>query len=131
MNYENKIKLLEDKVSLLEDKVSLLIDGLIKNQPLSVWALGLGYDNEKIVQIFKIMEKYWNLPCENYNFNDIERDFNSIGIDYQILKSLLRVFYDQHQYLKVIRNYLNTNYKQLGNVSIEYIDMYNNLCGKG
>lgn len=111
---------LEEKVELLTNVV--LYDDKIARLVLSC-SLGIGAYNA----IFDIMDNFDKKPFGSYNFYDIEREFEKIGVDRQTLKIVLKTFYAERRFINTLTNYLKTNYESFGNVSCELVDMYNDL----
>jgi len=114
----------------LEEKVELLIDCVAHEDELSKLALEMNWTPAKIRQIHDIMGKFLDDTKEEYNYMDVNGEFNKIRITYQDLKSIFRIFYDNCQYIPVIKRYLKTNHEAHGNVSCEYITMYEDLFKK-
>lgn len=111
----------------LEERVELLTECVLNNCQFSKLALSFGWEENTRKEIFNIMDKYFYNKSQNYSYGDIENDFNSIGINYQYLKLLFLMFYENRQYVPVIKQYLATNYEAYGNVSGEYVEIYNEL----
>lgn len=113
----------------LEEKVDLLISVVLHEDKISKIALSYGWNKEKVHKIYDIMDKYDQkiFNKENFTFGNIENDFKLIGLNYQVLKSILIAFYDNEQYIEVIKIYLKTNYEAMGNISSEYNRIYKEL----
>ncbi|WP_035171089.1 hypothetical protein, partial [Campylobacter fetus] len=112
--------ILEEKVELLTNIV--LYDDKIARLVLSC-SLGIGAYNA----ILDIMDNFDKKPFGSYNFYDIEREFEKIGVDRQTLKHILIIFYSERRFINTLTNYLKTNYESFGNVSYELETMYNDL----
>ena len=110
----------------LEEKVELLEQCVVHNSGFAKLALESQWDKKTRDSIFKIMDKYFT-GSQDYSFMDVENDFDKIGMSYQHLKGLFNMFYENHQYITVLTQYLKTNFKSFGNVSSEYNDMYREL----
>lgn len=114
-------------MSSIEDKINLLIKAVVYNDNMAKVALEYCWSEDKINQINNIMETFSKQMVENYNFADIEYSFKKLNINYQDIKSIFLTFYENHQYLSVLKRYLETS-GDINSISIEYKDMYNNLC---
>lgn len=116
----------------LEEKVDFLTKVVIEHCPISRMALIYNLDPNQVENIYQIFDKYFK-KCEkneDFTFMDVENDFRPMGIDYQSLKGIISAFYEAGKYEGVIWQYLYTNYKIYGNVSSEYINIFNTLHSK-
>lgn len=111
----------------IQDRLNILTEYVLTKDELLRLGLEYGWGASKIGQIYNIMQHFEQMPEQNFSYEDVENAFLEIGIDYQMIKSLFLIFYSRWIYIKTIKVYLQTNYKTFGNVSGEYVDMYNEL----
>lgn len=69
---------------------------------------------------FDVCDKYWNMPASNWTYADFENDLKILNINYQDIKSIIIVFHDSGRYSNLVYNYLDSNKKSIGNLSMEY-----------
>lgn len=116
----------------LEERVKLLEKIILHNDLMSRLALESGWDESTIDCVYKIMDKYSEkarLKTDDFNFAEIESDFEKIRINRIDLKSIFLTFYEEHKYLEVLKVYLETNFQAFGgNLSSEFNEMYRDLC---
>lgn len=112
----------------LKDRVELLVKFITSEDEFYKIALENEWNLEMIEAIYRVMDDFLNL--DNYDFAEIDKRFDEIGINHNDLKSLFNAFFKSGKYESVIRQYLKTNHEALGNVSSEYNEMYEVLIQK-
>ena len=112
---------------LLEEKVELLTKVVLYNDKIAHLILSSSLEFEAYDAIFDIMDTFEHKSFNLYNYLNVESEFRKIGIDRQTLKCILIIFYQERRFTSTLTNYLDTNFKDCGNVSSELVDMYNDL----
>lgn len=112
---------------LLEEKVELLTKVVLYNDKIAHLVLSSSLGLKAYNAIFDIMDAFEHKPFNLYNYLNVESEFWKIGIDRQTLKCVLIIFYQERRFISTLTNYLDTNFKDFGNVSSELVDMYNDL----
>lgn len=111
----------------LEEKVELLTDIVVHGDRISKLALELDWEPAKIRKIYSIMDRFFYDEKQEYKYTDVDSAFWNIGISYQEIKPIFIIFFENDQYISVIKRYLKTNCESYGNVSGEYVSMYREL----
>ena len=112
---------------LLEEKVELLTRVTLYDDKIAHFVLSSSLKFEAYDAIFRIMNTFEQKPFNSYNYFNVESEFEKIGINRQALKCVLIIFYQERRFISTLTNYLDTNFKHLGNVSCELVNMYNDL----
>lgn len=127
MKSEGKFLELENNIAELNDKVNLLIKVVTTNDSMSKLALESGFNSDTINHIYDIMDKFYNQPQNSYDYDTIEKEFESINIRYQTIKCIFNIFYNENQYQSVLIRYLESLKKNLKSIPTEYQKMYADL----
>lgn len=115
----------------IKERLDLLTAYVLSNDEFFRIALEYGWGYSKIEKIHSIMWNFEQNLDQNFTYADIDMSFKNIGIDYQTIKSLFLIFYRKHMYINTIKRYLQTNHAAFnGQISSEYIPMYNELFNK-
>ena len=118
----------EKEFNELKERVEMLIQVVINKDGISSLALQNGWNFEQVEQIYKIMEKFASQEQKSYNFQTIDACFHKeMELDYQVVKSILCVFYQNRSFLQVIKQYLKSNLECNKNLPSEFNDMFNEL----
>lgn len=121
----------ENEFNKLKERVEMLFQVVINKDKLISLALQNGWNYEQVEQIYKIMEKFANQKQKDYNFHNIDTCFHKVGISYQDVKSILRVFYESRSFLQVIKRYLESNFEHNQQfLSSEFNEMFAELDNK-
>ena len=112
---------------LLEEKVELLTKVVLYNDKIAHLVLSSSLEFEAYDAIFDIMDAFEHKSFNLYNYLNVESEFWKIGIDRQTLKCIFIIFYQERRFISTLTNYLDTNFKDFGNVSSELVNMYNDL----
>nr|WP_321319447.1 hypothetical protein [uncultured Campylobacter sp.] len=116
----------------LEERVGLLEQVVLYDCSVSKLALSCKFDSAKIESIYQIFKKYSSKCDEKIEFSymEVEKDFGKIGINYQLLKSVILAFGDANKYLDVIAQYLKSNKEKMSGLSCEYHRLYDRVFSK-
>ena len=114
-------------IAALEEKVELLTKVALYDDKIAHFVLSSSLGLKAYNAIFDIMDAFEQKPFNSYNYFNVESEFAKIGINRQALKCVLIIFYQERKFISTLTNYLDTNFKDHGNVSCELVNMYNDL----
>ena len=92
----------------LKDKVEMLIKLVVEEKEIYSLALESGWSMKKVEEIHQVMDKFAKLNPQDYEYGDIEKSFNEIGLHYQDAKLVCGIFNKTRQYKTVVERFFAT-----------------------
>lgn len=81
-------------------------------------ALAFDFDESQIDTLCSVFEEF---EQKEFRYSELEQRLKeTLGLDYQDLKSVIHYLYEDHRYTDVIGSYLRSNRDIMGSLSIEY-----------
>ena len=81
-------------------------------------ALVFDFDESQIDTLCDVFEEF---EQKEFRYSELEQRLKeTLGLDYQDLKSVIHYLYEDHRYTDVIGSYLRSNRDIMGSLSIEY-----------